>query len=76
MNNGIQRFSCPKCYSTGTSGSWDMATARKYNVGVKDIEPIQDGFGDFFSQFICPSCGATIAGDQLILRNEENQDRL
>jgi|GEM_PF-2986957 len=66
MDDGLHRFICPKCYVNATSGTWDMATARKYNVGVKDIESILKGYGDFFAQFVCPSCGNTVSGDLLI----------
>ncbi|WP_134704460.1 hypothetical protein [Ammoniphilus sp. YIM 78166] len=66
MRDGIQRFTCPNCYITSTSGTWDTSTASRFKVGVKEIEPVVKGFGDYFSQYVCPNCSKTISGDQLV----------
>ncbi|MEW9669454.1 hypothetical protein [Ammoniphilus sp. 3BR4] len=70
MRDGIHRFCCPTCYITSTSGSWDTSKASRFKVGVRDIESIVKGFGDYFSQYVCPNCSGTIPGDQLVPRND------
>lgn len=73
LQDGINRFTCPKCYITSTSGTWDTSTASRYKVSVREIESILKGYGDYFSQYICPNCGLTISGDQLILAKEKEK---